>query len=118
MPPIPKLQHKASSPNHQMQKTSLSNAKLRYQVMTYPMAGYSLGKPPLRYQVELCKNKVVHTGKDEKRDIAVCLNSGGQDHKTEVVFQRLKKTLHIWFPVAVLQDEVGKRIRVSKLIGI
>ena len=42
----------------------------------------------------------------KKRRISVTLNSGGSDHSSDIELKEEPQTLNIWFPLAVLQEEV------------
>ena len=50
---------------------------------------------------------------DKTRKIQCILNTGGKDFKSDVEFYRTQKTCHIWFPLAVLQEEVGCYFDIS-----
>ena len=56
-------------------------------------------------QVDISKNKMEQHN-DKTRKIQCILNTGGKDFKSDVEFYRTQKTCHIWFPLAVLQEEV------------
>ena len=57
------------------------------------------------FQVDVSKNKTGQQS-EKKREIDCVLNTGGLRFKSDLEFYRTKKTHHIWFPLAVLQEEV------------
>lgn len=72
-----------------------------------------LKRTVLQLQVDISKNKV-EKHSDKKRKIQCVLNTGGKDFKSDVEFYRTKKTCHVWFPLAVLQEEISFSVNITR----
>ncbi|XP_063685050.1 uncharacterized protein LOC134819187 [Bolinopsis microptera] len=75
-----------------------------------------LKRTVLHLQVDIRKDKLEQHN-DKKRDIECILNTGGKDFKSEVEFYRTQKTCHVWFPLAVLQQEINFSVYIPHTFG-
>lgn len=66
-------------------------------------------------QVSISKNLASKQTRPKERKISFCIVSGNINHSSEIIFVRDSKTLNIWFPISVLQEEIRLTAHIVKL---